>query len=95
MLVKPGSGKTCLESPNSAEMWKYLLTWAPNLSVSLLGSKSVALSPLMASRDSFWVPINMGFPSGSDSNESAFNAGDQGLTPGLGRSPGEWNGNPL
>ena len=27
--------------------------------------------------------------------ESAYNAGDLGSTPGLGRSPGEGNGNPL
>ena len=33
--------------------------------------------------------------SGSDSKESACNAGDPGSTPGLGRSPGEGNGNPL
>ena len=32
---------------------------------------------------------------GSDGNESACNAGDQGLIPGLGRSPGEGNGNRL
>ena len=32
---------------------------------------------------------------GSDSKESACNAGDPGLTPGLGRSPGEGNSNPL
>ena len=31
----------------------------------------------------------------SDSKESAFNAGHLGLIPGLGRSPGEVNGNPL
>ena len=31
------------------------------------------------------------FPDGSDSEESAYNGGDQGLTPGLGRSPGERN----
>ena len=36
-----------------------------------------------------------GFPSGSDSKESACNAGDAGLIPGSGRSPGEGNGNPL
>ena len=30
-----------------------------------------------------------GFPCGSGSKESACNAGDQGLIPGLGRSPGE------
>ena len=36
--------------------------------------------------------IILGFPAGSDSKESAFNAGDLGLIPGLGRSPGEENG---
>ena len=36
-----------------------------------------------------------GFPGDSDSKESAHNAGDQGSIPGLGRSPGEENGNPL
>ena len=36
-----------------------------------------------------------GFPSGSDSNVLVCNAGDLGLIPGLGRSPGEKNGNPL
>ena len=35
------------------------------------------------------------FPGGSDSKESACNAGDQGSIPGLGRSPGEGNGNPF
>ena len=38
---------------------------------------------------------NMGFPSGSDSEESACNAGDPGSIPGLGRFLGEGNGNPL
>ena len=33
--------------------------------------------------------------SGSDSKESVHNAGDPGLIPGLGRSPGEGNGSPL
>ena len=32
---------------------------------------------------------------GSDGTESACNVGDLGLIPGLGRSPGEGNGNPL
>ena len=34
----------------------------------------------------------VGFPGGSDSIESAHDAGDPGLIPGLGRSPGEGNG---
>ena len=36
-----------------------------------------------------------GFPGDSDGKESACSAGDPGLVPGLGRSPGEGNGNPL
>ena len=34
-------------------------------------------------------------PGGSDRKASACNAGDLGLIPGSGRSPGEGNGNPL
>ena len=46
--------------------------------------------------DRFWVvAIVMGFPGGSDSKKSACNAEDLGLIPGLGRSSGEGNGNPL
>ena len=37
----------------------------------------------------------LGFPGGSDGKVSARNAGDPGLIPGSGRSPGERNGNPL
>ena len=35
------------------------------------------------------------FPCGSHSKASVYNAGDLGLIPGLGRFPGEGNGNPL
>ena len=37
----------------------------------------------------------MGFLGTSVSKESAWSAGDTGLIPGSGRSPGEGNGNPL
>ena len=37
----------------------------------------------------------MGAPDGPDGEESACNAGDPGLIPGLGRSPGEGNGYPI
>ena len=37
----------------------------------------------------------MGFPCGSAGKESACNAGDLGLIPGLGESPGEGKGYPL
>ena len=38
---------------------------------------------------------NGGFPGGSDGKEFACNAGDLGLIPGSGRSPGEGDDNPL
>ena len=37
----------------------------------------------------------VGFPGGSEGKVSACNARDLGSIPGLGRSPGEGNGNPL
>ena len=37
----------------------------------------------------------MGFPGGSNDKESVCNSEDPGSIPGLGRSPGEGNGNPL
>ena len=45
-----------------------------------------------------WVTVGtmkQSFPDGSDCKESACNAGDRGLIPGSGISPGEGNGNPL
>ena len=37
----------------------------------------------------------MGFPGSSDGEESTFSVGDRSSIPGLGRSPGEGNGNPF
>ena len=42
-----------------------------------------------------WGCLISGLPCGSDSKEFARNAGDLGLIPALGRSPGEGHGNPL
>ena len=39
--------------------------------------------------------VHMSFPGGSDGKASAYNVGDPGLISGLGRSPGEGNGNAL
>ena len=41
------------------------------------------------------TPVFLGFPGGSDGKESPCNAGDLGSIPGMGRSPGKWNGYPL
>ena len=46
-------------------------------------------------RDRLPIPVFLGFPCGSAGKESACNAGDLGLIPGLGRSPGEGKGYPL
>ena len=43
----------------------------------------------------YYVYDGKGFPGGSEVKASACNAGDLGSIPGLGRSPGEENGNPL
>ena len=41
------------------------------------------------------IPVFLGYPGSSGGKESACNVGDLGLIPGLGRSPGGGNGNPL
>ena len=46
-------------------------------------------------RDRLPTPVFLDFPCGSASKESAFNVGDLGLVPELGRSPGEVKGYPL
>ena len=43
----------------------------------------------------FMRVVLAGFPGSSDGKAVAYNAGDPGLIPGSGRSPGEGNGNPL
>ena len=41
------------------------------------------------------IELFLDFPGGSDGKASVYNAEDPGSIPGLGRSPGEGNGNPL
>ena len=45
--------------------------------------------------DTFFDTIFYDFPGGSNGKESACSAGDVGSIPGLGRSPGEGNDDPL
>ena len=52
--------------------------------------RHILLSALTSILEYMW-----GFPSGSDGEESACNAGDLGSIPGSGRSPGEGNSYPL
>ena len=46
-------------------------------------------------KDKLPNPVFLGFPCGSAGKESAWNAGDMGLIPGLGRSPGKGKGYPF
>ena len=56
---------------------------------------SLPLSYLGSPRNLALFCVWEGFPGGSEGKVSACNAGDSGSIPGLGRSPGEGNGNPL
>ena len=60
---------------------------SPSLEVGGLGAQ------LRWEYEETWLPL--GFPCGSDSKESACNAGNPGSMPGLGRSAREGNGYPL
>ena len=62
------------------------------MAVLKLGSKN-DLSPLVL--DNRMLYYCLGFLVGPDGKESAYNAGDTGSIPALGRFPGEGNGNPL
>ena len=61
-----------------------------NLKKLVISSVHTSLHPYILKRS---LPGN--FPGGSEVKASASNAGDPGSFPGLGRSPGEGDGNPL
>ncbi len=65
---------------------------------SLLASRKSRFDPWIRKipwrRNRLPTPVFLGFPCGS-AKESSCNAGDLGLIPGLGRSPGEGKGYPL
>ena len=94
----PGSGRSpegrhgnplqysYLENPMDGGAWQAVVHWVAQSQTRLkqLSSNNIDIFP-----GGFGY---RGFSGGSDSKESAFNAGDQSLTPGSGRSPGERNG---
>ena len=95
---RPGSGRSpgegngnllqdsCLENPMDRRAWQATVP-------------GVAQSQTRLSDEQFQVFTStatiMGFPGGSAGKGSSCNAGDLGLIPGLGRSPGGGNGYPL
>ena len=68
-------------------------------SVCLFLNNTLQICPQFCKWQNFilflWLIFPQGFPGGSEVKASASNAGDPGSIPGLGRSPGERNGNPL
>ena len=69
--------------------------WCVHSSVSAFPLKFINThEPVLPCRNRNWA-ANMGFPGGSSVNSLPINAGDAGLIPGLGRSPGGGLGNPL
>ena len=57
--------------------------------------KTEKICPFLLLENSRLLSPQGDFPGGSDGKASVYNAGDPGSIPGLGRSPGEGNGNPF
>ena len=67
----------------------------PDIQVCVLQNQSLYLPFCFYPQNIFASIYQWGFPGGSEVKASASSAGDPGSIPGLGRSPGEGNGNPL
>ena len=58
-------------------------------------TKYLSINKWKKGRNLVGIGSERDFPGGSDGKASVYNAGDPGSIPGLRRSPGEGNGNPL
>ena len=79
--------------PAMQEMWVQSLGWEDPLEKGKAIHSSINMEKNVPNM--IWDKTIWGFPCSSIGKESAYNAGDSGLIPGLGRSPGEGNGNPI
>ena len=88
LVVLTSPFKTFSSIKKKSYFFSYFMLFLPsfNLAISLLSWFSLIKLQMI---------INYGFPGGSDCKESTCSTGDPGSIPGLGKSPGEWNGNPL
>ena len=77
---------------NLPAMWK---TWVRSLGWKDPLEKGMATHSSILAWKIPWTFRDLNFPHSSVGKESACNAGDLGSIPGLGRSPGGGNGNPL
>ena len=84
------------ESVHSCKAWNYenfFFHFRDVFKILLPDFKSYILSKI--NQNKLRASLNLGFPGGSDSKASVYNAGDPGSIPGLGRSTEEGNGSPL
>ena len=81
--------------PNPQVVKNTLLLFGRRNPLSLARQKATRIFEKAALHSILINYLILGFPGGSDCKESACNGGDQGPSPGSGRSPGEGNGNPL
>ena len=77
---------------NEASAISLLLRFLILLLIRILLILLVVLSGIAQQVKNLDTPVSLGFPGGLVGKESTCNAGDLGLIPGLGRSPGEGNG---
>ena len=89
------------EKTGSGNEWSLTLP-LPHPSIAQLVNNPLSRRPRFNSRvgkthwrDRLPTPVFLGFPGSSAGKESAYNVGDLGSIPGLGRSPGEGKGYPL
>ena len=78
--------------PKQSRLWSGWNEW---ISLQVMLGRQLFYFVALYCRVELHRSIPLGFPGGSYGKESTCNAGDPGLIPGLGRSPGEGNGNPL
>ena len=90
MLLNCGVGEDSFESPLDSKEIQAVHPKGNQSWIFIGRTDAEAETPI------FWPPDSKNwFPGGSDGKVSACNAGDPGSIPGLGRSPGEGNGDPL
>ena len=77
------------------EPWASLVAQLVKESTCSAGDTDSWVRKMLWRRDRLPNPVVLALPRGSDGEESACNAGNLGLIPGLERSPGGGHGNPL
>ena len=87
---------SCFTKKKKAWKWIYIHTWIMERKNVHVKKMAILMYEKWHCNIHFNGPISaLGFPGGSDGKEPTCNVGDLGSVPGLGRSPGGRNDNPL